>query len=79
MKHEIRYGKAAIRAYRKGSDSPYYQRTITYASSGIAGEEYSVNGRNGKMKYSYTNGKLQQIKIENEGREWTARPRPDRE
>ena len=66
----------AIRAYRKGNDSPYYQRTITYAGAVIASEDYSVNGRNGKIKYSYTNGKnLQQIKIENEGREWTARPR----
>jgi len=67
----------AIRAYRKGSDAPYYQRTIGYSGSAIAGEDYSVNGRSGKIKYSYTNGKnLQQIKIENEGKEWTARPRP---
>lgn len=68
---------AAIRAYRKNSDAPYYQRTITYAGAAIAGEDYSVNGRNGKIKYIYTNGRnLQQIKIENEGKEWTARPRP---
>ena len=66
----------AIRAYRKGSDSPYYQRTITYSGSTITGEDYQVNGRTGKIKYIYTNGKnLQQIKIENEGKEWTARPR----
>jgi tetratricopeptide (TPR) repeat protein len=66
----------AIRAYRKGSESPYYQRTITYSGPMITGEDYSVNGRNGKIKYIYTNGKnLQQIKIENEGKEWTARPR----
>ena len=66
----------AIRAYRKGSDAPYYQRTITYSGSMITGEDYSVNGRNGKIKYIYTNGKnLQQIKIENEGKEWIARPR----
>jgi hypothetical protein len=65
----------AIRAYRKGSDAPYYQRTIRYAGSQIAGEDYSVNGRNGQIKYIYTNGKLQQIKIENEGKEWIARPR----
>jgi tetratricopeptide (TPR) repeat protein len=66
----------AIRAYRKGSETPYYQRTITYSGSIITGEDYSVNGRNGKIKYIYTNGKnLQQIKIENEGKEWTARPR----
>ncbi len=62
----------AIRAYRNGSDAPYYQRTIT-----SSGEDYSVNGRAGKIKYIYTNGKnLQQIKIENDGKEWTARPRP---
>lgn len=66
----------AIRAYRKGSDAPYYQRTINYSGSSISGEDYSVNGRSGKIKYIYTNGKnLQQIKIENEGKEWTARPR----
>jgi hypothetical protein len=66
----------AIRAYRKGSDAPYYQRTIAYSGSTIAGEDYSVSGRSGKIKYIYTNGKnLQQIKIENEGKEWTARPR----
>jgi len=66
-----------VRAYRKGSDTPYYQRTITYSGSTIASEDYSVNGRSGKIKYSYTNGKnLQQIKIENEGKEWIARPRP---
>jgi hypothetical protein len=66
----------AIRAYRKGSEAPYYQRTITYSGSNISGEDYSVNGRSGKIKYIYTNGKiLQQIKIENEGKEWTARPR----
>ncbi len=67
----------AIRAYRKGSDAPYYQRTISYSGSNISGEDYSVNGRSGKIKYIYTNGRnLQQIKIENEGKEWTARPRP---
>ena len=66
----------AIRAYRKNSDTPYYQRTITYSGPNIAGEDYSINGRSGKIKYIYTNGKiLQQIKIENEGKEWTARPR----
>jgi tetratricopeptide (TPR) repeat protein len=66
----------AIRAYRKGSDAPYYQRTITYSGSTITGEDYSANGRSGKIKYIYTNGKnLQQIKIENDGKEWTARPR----
>jgi hypothetical protein len=66
----------AVRAYRKGSDAPYYQRTIAYSGSTIAGEDYSVNGRGGKIKYIYTNGKnLQQIKIENDGKEWTARPR----
>jgi tetratricopeptide (TPR) repeat protein len=66
----------AIRAYRKNSDTPYYQRTITYSGPNIAGEDYSINGRPGKIKYIYTNGKiLQQIKIENEGKEWIARPR----
>jgi tetratricopeptide (TPR) repeat protein len=66
----------SIRAWRKNSDTPYYQRNISYSGSQITGEDYSVNGRNGKIKYIYTNGKLQQIKIENEGKEWTARLRP---
>ncbi len=67
----------AVRAYHKGSNAPYYQRTIAYSGSIITGEDYSVNGRPGKIKYIYTNGKnLQQIKIENEGKEWTARVRP---
>jgi len=67
---------SAVRAYRRGSDAPYYQRTISYSGAAIAGEDYSVNGRAGKIKYIYTNGKnLQQIKIENDGKEWTARPR----
>ena len=66
----------AVRAYRKNSDAPYYQRTISYNGSIITGEDYSINGRNGKIKYIYTNGRnLQQIKIEHEGKEWIARPR----
>jgi tetratricopeptide repeat protein len=66
----------AIRAYRKGAETPYYQRTMNYSGTAIAGEDYSVNGRAGKIKYIYTSGKnLQQIKIENDGKEWTARPR----
>ncbi len=64
----------AIRAYRKGSDAPYYQRTIAYSGAAIAGEDYSVSGRPGKIRYIYASGNLQQIKIENEGKEWTARP-----
>jgi tetratricopeptide (TPR) repeat protein len=66
----------AVRAYHKGSDLPYYVRTITYAGALIASEDYNVNGRVGKSRYVYTNGKsLQQIKIENDGKEWTVRPR----
>ncbi len=65
----------AVRAYHKGSDAPYYQRAIGYAGSAIAGEDYSVSGRPGKIRYVYANGKLQQIRIENEGKEWIVRPR----
>lgn len=65
----------AIRAYHKNSDTPYYQRTINYVGSVIASEDYSINGRSGKIKYSYTNGKNLLVKVENEGKEWTARPR----
>jgi tetratricopeptide (TPR) repeat protein len=66
----------AVRAYRKGSDAPYYQRTISYSGSTIMEEDYSVNGRAGKVKYIYAGKNLQQVKIENEGKEWTARVRP---
>jgi tetratricopeptide (TPR) repeat protein len=67
----------AVRAYHKGSEVPYYQRTMTYAAGTITGEDYSVNGRSGRTRYIYANGKtLQQVKIENEGKEWIVRPRP---
>lgn len=68
---------AGVRAYKKGSSVPYYLRTIAYSGSMITEEDYSVNGRAGKVKYIYANGKnLQQVKIENDGKEWTARVRP---
>jgi len=67
----------AVRAYRKASDAPYYQRTMSYSGSIIMGEDYSVSGRSGKTKYVYTNGRsLQQIKIEDGGKEWTVKVRP---
>jgi hypothetical protein len=43
----------------------------------IVGEDYSVNGKTGKIRYSYSPAKkLQDIKIDNDGKEWIARPRP---
>ncbi len=65
-----------IRAFKKGSDKPYYQRTVTYSGSTIASEEFNLNGKSGHIRYIYGNDRsLQQIKIENEGKDWTAKPR----
>jgi len=65
-----------IRAFKKGSDKPYYQRTVTYSGSTIASEDFSLNGKSGHIRYVYGNDRsLQQIKIENEGKDWTAKPR----
>lgn len=66
---------ASIQAYHSNSDTPYYQRAITYAGPNASAEDFSVNGRPGRIRYTYANGKLQQIRIEQDGREWTARPR----
>lgn len=66
-----------IQAFRKGTASPYYRRTISYSGPMIVGEDYSVNGKTGKIRYSYSPAKkLQDIKIDNDGKEWIARPRP---
>jgi len=66
----------AIRAYKKGTDKPYYQRNVTYSGSSITSEEFTFGGRSGHIRYIYSNAKvLQQIKIENEGKDWIARPR----
>lgn len=65
----------SVHAFHKNSDTPYYQRTISYSGFNITGEDYSVNGRAGRIRYTYSSGKLQQITIENEGHEWVARPR----
>jgi hypothetical protein len=65
----------SVRAYHKASDTPYYQRTISYSGASIAGEDWTVNGRPGHIRYLYANGQLQQVRIENEGKEWVARPR----
>jgi tetratricopeptide (TPR) repeat protein len=63
-----------IRAYHKGSETPYYQRSIKYAGLLISAEDFSMNGRSGHIKYTYVGKTLTQIKIE-DGREWTAKPR----
>ncbi len=65
----------SIYAFHHGSEAPYYQRAITYAGPNIAAEDITVNGRAGRIRYTYANGKLQQIRIEQDGREWTAHPR----
>lgn len=65
----------AVRAYHRASETPYYQRTIGYSGASIAGEDWTVNGRPGRIRYVYANRQLQQIRIDNEGKEWIARPR----
>jgi len=66
----------SIRAFKKGEDKAYYQRTMTYSGSVLSNEDFTLNGRSGHIRYIYGNDKsLQQIKIENEGKDWIARPR----
>jgi len=67
-----------IRAFHKDSPMPYYRRTITYKGSLIDSEEATLNSKSaGGIKYNYgPNGKgLLTIKIDNDGKEWVAKPR----
>ena len=68
-----------IRAFRKGSSSPYYQRTISYSGTMIVGESYSEGNRTGQIKYVYSGKVLQQVKVEDggvhDGKTWTVRMR----
>ena len=67
----------AIRAYRKGSDTPYYQRTIVYAGPNIAGsgEDYAVNRRASKKSSTFIQtGRFCSKSRLRQGKEWTARP-----
>ena len=68
-----------IRAFRKESSTPYYQRTISYSGAMIAGESYSMGTKTGQIKYVYSGKVLQQVKVEDsgvhDGRTWTVRMR----
>ncbi|MEI9971467.1 MAG: hypothetical protein WDO73_05060 [Ignavibacteriota bacterium] len=66
-----------IRAFRKESSTPYYQRTISYSGTMILGETYNAGGKNGQIKYVYSGKVLQQVKVEDggahDGKTWTVR------
>ncbi len=68
-----------IRAFRKESSSPYYQRTISYSGTMIQGEAYTEGNRAGQIKYVYSGKVLQQVKVEDggahDGKTWTVRMR----
>jgi hypothetical protein len=56
-----------IRAYRKDSPTPYYQRTISYSGAMITGESYTQGNKTGQIKYVYSGKVLQQAKVEDGG------------
>ena len=51
-----------IRAFRKDSSTPYYQRTISYSGTMIPGESYNQGSKTGQIKYVYSGKVLQQVK-----------------
>jgi hypothetical protein len=68
-----------VRAFRKDSPNPYYQRTISYSGTMIVGETYTEGSRTGQIKYVYSGKVLQQVKVEDggvhDGKTWTVRMR----
>jgi hypothetical protein len=66
-----------IRAFRKESSTPYYQRTISYSGTMIQGESYAAGNKTGQIKYVYSGKVLQQVKVEDggvhDGKTWTVR------
>jgi hypothetical protein len=68
-----------IRAFRKDSPAPYYQRTISYSGAMIVGESYNQSNRTGQIKYVYSGKVLQQVRVEDggvhDGKTWTVRMR----
>jgi hypothetical protein len=68
-----------VRAFRKDSPTPYYQRTISYSGTMIVGETYTEGSRTGQIKYVYSGKVLQQVKVEDggvhDGKTWTVRMR----
>jgi len=68
-----------VRAFRSGSGEPYYQRSISYTGTDLAGETYSAGGKSGKIKYVYAGKNLQQVRVEDggvhDGKTWIVRLR----
>lgn len=68
-----------VRAFRKDSSIPYYQRSISYSGSMIVAETYTESNRTGQIKYVYSGKVLQQVKVEDggvhDGKTWTVRMR----
>ena len=66
-----------IRAFRKESPTPYYQRTISYSGTMIVGESYAEGSKTGQIKYVYSGRVLQQVKVEDggvhDGKTWIVR------
>ena len=66
-----------IQAFRKDSPLSYYQRSISYSGSGIAGEQYNQGNKGGQFKYVYSGKVLQQVKVDDggvhDGKTWTVR------
>ncbi len=64
-----------IRGYHAGQAAPYYQRKITYMGGQIAAEDYSINGRAGKIRYTFLGRALQSVRLDHDGKDWTVRPK----
>jgi tetratricopeptide (TPR) repeat protein len=68
-----------VRAFRKDSSTPYYQRTLSYSGAMIVSESYTQGNRTGQIKYVYSGKVLQQVKVEDggvhDGKTWTVRLR----
>jgi hypothetical protein len=66
---------AEITGFHKGSTTPYYKRAIVYTAGQIDREDYTIDGRQGHIDYSYNNKVLREIKVEQDGKTWVVRPR----
>ena len=66
-----------VRAFRKDSPTPYYQRTISYSGAMILLESYTQGNKAGQIKYVYSGKVLQQVKVDDggvhDGKTWTVR------
>ena len=64
-----------IRAYHEGNPTPYYRRALTYAGGQMQSEDFTLDGHTGKIRYVYENKVLQKIEIDQDGKNWTVKPR----